>query len=199
VFCVYRIGASLMRGVMRHDLKALAALIARQRQYAGFFAFGDKQATERTVAQELTVALRMAGFEDLPTFVGADRDPPDLVGETTFGGKVGIEITEAVSQDAVEANAQSRAVYRHWQTGEFAQLLSRRISEKDAKVFHGGPFERLILCIHTDEPEITHERAMSEAAKIETMRLHQIHAVYLLLSYDPTSQRYPVVRLTNAA
>ena len=174
-------------------------MIARQRKYAGFFAIGDKHATERTVVEELVTALRAAGIEDLPNFAAADKDPPDLVGETSAGGRVGIEVTEAVSQDAVHANAQGHAVYRHWSPGEFAELLAKRIAEKDTKVYLGGPFERLILCIHTDEPEISHERAMAEAARLTPVPLRQIHEVYLLLSYDPRSKRYPVVRLAHAA
>jgi hypothetical protein len=184
---------------MRHDLGVFAKMIARQRKYAGFFAIGDKHATERTVVEELVTALRAAGIDDLPNLVAADKDPPDLVGETSAGGRVGIEVTEAVSQDAVHANERGHAVYRHWSPGEFAELLAARIADKDTKVYSGGPFERLILCIHTDEPEISHERAMAEVARLTPVQLRQIHEVYLLLSYDPTSKRYPVVRLAHAA
>ena len=184
---------------MRHDLAKLAALIARQRKYAGFFSVGDKASTERKVGEELAASLRKTGLEDLHGLSASPKDPPDLVGFTTTGGRVGIEITEAVSREAIHANAKGRDVYRHWGPGEFSELLAERIADKDAKPYHGGPYERLILCIHTDELEITPERALAEAAATSPVRLKQIHAAYLLLSYHGEDVGYPVFRLAYAA
>jgi hypothetical protein len=180
---------------MRQDLERIASLVAKQRKYAGFFQWGDKGSVEHRVAVELCLALERANLETLANPTSSIADPPDVVCLDPCGRSVAVEIVEAVSQEAAHANAKGREVYRDWRPGEFAKHVEALVLGEDAKSLHGGPYSRYIVCVFTDEPAVDVPFATSQLALVRLAQLRQISAAYLLMSYDPHSGGYPVLKV----
>jgi hypothetical protein len=86
-------------------------------------------------------------------------------------------------------------VYRSWQAGELLSQVAHVLNGKDAKTFHGGPYQAIIACLFTDEPALTVTQATAELSGQLFGPFTQLTAAYLLFSYDPGSQTYPVVKL----
>jgi hypothetical protein len=126
-------------------------------------------------------------------------DPPDVICLDSNGLSVAVEVVEAVSEKAVAANAQGQKVIKWWDAAEFATHVCGLVSGKDAKTFNGGPFHRKIVCVHTDEPVVMPDEMRAALSAIQPIRLNQISAAYLLFSYDPGTQTYPVLRILVAA
>ena len=122
-------------------------------------------------------------------------DPPDCVCLDAAGKSVAIEVAEVVCETAARLNAQSQAVYRSWQPGELVNHVARVLREKDEKTFHGGPYQAIIACLFTDEPALTFAQASRELNGQAFGPFRQLTAAYLLFSYDPGTQTYPVVEL----
>jgi hypothetical protein len=99
----------------------------------------------------------------------------------------------------MEANERGINCYRDWTDAEVIQELQKIIEEKDSKVYVGGPYEKLILVIPTDELILTHNQLKSilDAHKFDQTR--QIDEAYLLFSYDPGTQSYPYIQLKLVA
>jgi hypothetical protein len=104
----------------------------------------------------------------------------------------------AVSREAVHANALGSAVYKHWEPAEFASHVRRLVEGKDSKTFHGGPYSQVIVCVHTDELVVQPEEVRGAIEGAEALVLAQVSAAYLLFSYDPHTQSYPVLRIPVA-
>lgn len=106
-----------------------------------------------------------------------------------------IEVAEIVCEKATRLNAQGSSVIRHWRPGELSAHVARELSDKDGKSFHGGPYRSVIACLFTDEPALSFDQAEAELATHEFGPFTQITAGYLLFSYQPASQSYPVIGL----
>jgi hypothetical protein len=171
---------------------------SRNRRYAGFFQFPRKDWSELSIVEELIVSLEREGFDSLHDPKTFSPDPPDVICLDSIDLPVAVEVVEAVSQEAVALNAQGRRVTKWWDAAEFVTHVCGLILTKDAKTFNGGPFQRKIVCVHTDEPVVMPDEVRIALAAIPPMRLNQIAAAYLLFSYDPGTQSYPVLRIPVA-
>jgi hypothetical protein len=129
-------------------------------------------------------------------------DPPDFATLTSAGTRIGIELTELVSPDAIRANVQasssgdSRHYYRDWQPAEVLAALQKRMNDKGGKTFHGGPYHEMHVVIHVDEPTL---RAGEYRAHLRTAlftRPPQISRVFVLFSYDPDEEGCPLIELS---
>src|SRR6266704_1207793 len=110
------------------------------RKYASFFEWFDKGRKELGVVEELLVSLNSAyglGWR-APTL--QKPDPPDCTCLTPSGDRVAIEVAEVVCEIATRLNAQGQSVVRNWQTGELRTHIAALLQEKDAKTYHGGPY-----------------------------------------------------------
>lgn len=183
---------------MRQDIERLTEIAARTRKYASFFEWPDKDGKELGVVEELVSGLNDLGLK-LRNFRVQRPDPPDCVGEDQNGNFVAVEVAEIVCEDAVRLNAQGHNVYRAWRPGDLSAAITVRLSEKDTKTFHGGPFSTIAVCLFTDEPALTVDIAKRELASVTFGPYKQIDAAYLLFSYDPGSKSYPLVPLRIAA
>ena len=112
-----------------------------------------------------------------------------------MGELVAIEVAEVVCEDTARINAQGEDVYRNWKPGELKAHILRLLSEKDGKNFHGGPYLAIIACLFTDEPMLTFNKAQLELEEQLFGSFKQLTAAFLLFSYEPTSQSYPVFEL----
>ena len=164
--------------------------------YASFFEWHNKRQKELGVVEELLVALNRATPMGLHSPRKAAPDPPDCICLDASGKTVAIEVSEVVCQAATGLNAKGRAVYRRWQPGELVDQVARVLSAKDRKTFHGGPFQAIIACLFTDEPALTVDQATAELSGQRFGPFAQLTAAYLLFSYDPGNQTYPLIKLS---
>lgn len=183
---------------MRQDIARLLEITERTRKYASFFEWPDKDGKEFGVVEELVAGLDDFGLR-LHNLRVQRPDPPDCVGQDRYGNFVAVEVAEIVCEDAVRLNAQGHNVYRVWRPGDLTAAITSRLSEKDTKTFHGGPFSTIAVCLFTDEPALTVDFAKRELASVCFGPYKQIDAAYLLFSYDPGSKSYPLLSLQLAA
>jgi len=168
------------------------------KEYAPFFEWFDKGHKELGVVEELIESLNATKRAHLRTPQLYRPDPPDCVCENASGGCVAIEVSEVVCERAAQLTAQGHEVYRHWNEGELATHVARLLSAKDGKVFNGGPYAEIIVCLFTDEPAISSEYASSQLQDAPFGGFKQLTSGFLLLSYDPATKSYPVVPLRFA-
>ena len=164
--------------------------------YAPFFEWHEKGPKELGVVEELILALNQGGGLTLHSPREFNPDPPDCVCLDAAGKPVAIEVAEVVCETSARLTAQGRDVYRHWGPGELAEHISRELTDKDKKTYNGGPYEEIVICLFTDEPALTLDHAKTELSQHAFGPFAQLTSAYLLFSYDPGSQTYPVVRLS---
>lgn len=101
---------------------------------------------------------------------------------------------KAQKQRAQGKEPEKGEVYFVWGRGELLRALQARIDAKDKATLKGGPYDRYILVMHTDEMFL-------EAAKVKqwlmfaTFRASHITDVFLGLSYEPDQKCCPVFKL----
>lgn len=144
---------------------------------------------------ELLIALNRSAHLGLHSEREFSPDPPDCVCLNAEGELVAIEVVEVVCEQAVRLNARGNWVYRHWRPGELASKVAQRLAEKDEKRFHGGPYAAIIACLFTDEPALSYEQAIAELSLQGFGPFRQLSSAYLLFSYQPATQSYPVLQL----
>jgi hypothetical protein len=187
------------------DLSILGRAVEEQRGHADFFSWHERDVAERGVAQAL---LENAGNE--PGFPFSqlrsrmpNQDPPDCEALDCYGRRVAIEVTELVDPDSIvrartDHSRRSRQVSPDalsWNRVLFVQRVGALLRSKDSKSLKGGPYEEYLVVIHTDEPELSHGVVLEWLSGHEFPAPAQIDRAYLLLSYDPASESYPVIRL----
>jgi hypothetical protein len=165
------------------------------KDYASFFEWHNKGQKELGVVEELIVALNRGANLGLHAPSEFSPDPPDCVCLSASGGTVAIEVAEVVCEEATRLNAKGSHVYRQWRPGELTTHIARQLADKDQKTFHGGPYQSIVACLFTDEPALTVADAESELAAQRFGPFSQLSAAYLLFSYQPATQLYPVVEL----
>jgi hypothetical protein len=180
--------------------RRMAANRAKSRGYASFFEWRlDRGVEEHAVSLELSRSLENAGlafFEDVrPRSQG--EDPPDCEASLSDGsGRLAIELTELVSKDAIEAFRKTRFVdWAEWPDEQFVDRLAELIAKKDQKVLKGGPYAQYALLIYTDEPMLPYSRVRQVLDGVAFAKPQQIDRAFLLMSYDPREQGYPVQEL----
>jgi len=184
---------------MRQDIERLLEIAAKERPYASFFEWPDKDQKELGVVEELVTSLNARAGRHFRNLRPQRPDPPDCICEDADGKAIGVEVSEIVCGIAASRSARGEKVYRVWQPGELTDTIRTRLEEKDKKTFHGGPYASLIVCLFTDEPALTHEIALGELYPQSFGPFRQISEVYLLFSYDPGSKSYPLIPLRLAA
>ncbi len=173
--------------------------LKRQRKYASFFEWFDKGQKELGIVETLLQSVAFKGAETFLNLSISPKDPPDCIAEDQSGNLIGFEVRELVDEEAVRLNAQGKEVYRNWEVNEVVKELESIIVEKDSKTFHGGPYKRLILVIHTDEFVINFQTLKPVLEIHEFKKTNQISEVYLLFSYDPEISNFPNIQLKIAA
>ncbi len=183
------------------DIDRIRDFIKVQRKYASFFEWykREKSIKEVGVVKSLFESLSDCGEVGYQNPRASKNDPPDVIADTVEGTLIGFEIRELVDKEAVELNERGKAIYRNWKNSEVVQELQKIIYEKDSKKYIGGPYEKLILVIPTDEPILTPKQFKPVLDTHEFHRTNQLHEAYLLFSYNPETKGYPNIRLRLAA
>jgi hypothetical protein len=122
-------------------------------------------------------------------------DPPDCVCVNVAGEAVAVEVVEAVCAQAARLTTQGESVVRVWREGELRMHIGHLLGEKDRKIYHGGPYTEVVVCVFTDEPLLTGERVLSELGDASFGPFKQLSSGFLVLSYDPATKSYPVFPL----
>ncbi len=156
-----------------------------KRRYASYWEWSDQEVQERGIARDWIEAAEQTELAELRS---ADQDPPDCVAYDREGLAVGIEVTELVDQSAIEVNQRAETRedrrFRNWMVGSVASAIEGIIREKDSKNFHGGPYARLVLLIHSDEPTIASPSfPLDELKRRVFPQTRKITEAYLLSSY----------------
>ncbi len=141
----------------------------------------DGRLKERGVVCDLLEAMEYAGVQHgIIKVRSCVPDPPDDVGITKKGKSIAFEATELV-----DAWKEAGYPWKKWSSEELIAKLRAIISEKDGKNFHGGPYSKKVLVIHTDEPLLCHLDC-GEILRGQNFGLcRQISEVYLLFPPDP--------------
>jgi len=103
-------------------------------------------------------------------------------------------MTELVCEQAIRATALGQKAYRIWSREEAIEQLNRRLADKDSKVYHGGPYGRLGVVVHTAESDLVPERTIEWLDHHEFGPFSQIDEAYILFSYQAL-MGYPVAQL----
>lgn len=165
------------------------------RKYAGFWAWPDKRRKELGVVEELFEAMRWGGIQEYQSPENAPEDPPDCTMRAADGSLAAVEVTELVCQEAARRNHNGERIYRDWQPVEVLQQVKDRLQAKDAKVYRGGPYSKIVAIVYTDEPVLTYASHQNLFAAESFGPFAQIQEAYFLFSYDPNYNYYPYVQL----
>lgn len=185
----------------RHLVRDLAKLAPRLQRYAGYRVWLREQRTvpEMDVARDLAKALAQAGDSALLRLRPSPADPPDVGATDPRGRAVAIEVTELVDEEAIRRNRSGQHVYRQWTMAEVLTKLEALIRTKDRKRFLGGPYHRVIVAIHTDEPAISWQECQVALESWSVAGLAQITEAYCVFSWDPATESCPVLKIRLGA
>jgi len=187
----------------------LRQIVERQRAYAPIREGGTKPQKELGVLQDLLESMRDAGVERYSHPAIAPEDPPDCFGRTAAGQLAAFEVSELVSQEAIELNERTRRelgrrpeitemVVRQWAGPDFLACLGAILANKDSRTFRGGPYAEIAVVIHTDEPLLVREQCEQWLANHRFGPFRKLTHAYLLYPYQPLVG-YPYRSLFGAA
>ena len=171
------------------------AMRAKMRGASDYWYWRNKPEMEVGAAQEV---LSRAGLSVERLRARRDgNDPPDC--EAEIGGQhCGIEVTELLHRKTLEATIRGTAQYFLWDREDLLRELQGVIDRKDRPhTVKGGPYDRYILVIVTDEFVLGQADTKGYLSGA-VFRSHMITDVYLGLSYDPAFEggSCPVFELT---
>jgi hypothetical protein len=146
-----------------------------------FWVGPNRRITEHGVASEI---LREAGVKMVDLVSRPEnQDPPDCEGKLD-GRWSGVEVTELVHQKALKRSIKHSEAYFLWNRKDLIAEIQDRIDANDAAKIKGGPYERYVLVIHSDEL-ILSRPAVTEFLQGARFRTKLITDVFLGLSYEP--------------
>jgi hypothetical protein len=164
------------------------------RPWNSYWVWRNKPTAERGAANEI---LRNAGVEVLGLVSRAENeDPPDCEG-TLDGRWSGVEVAELVDRETLARSIKAvteRAAghepelpeaYFVWNRDTLIDAIQDLIDSKDAAKLKGGPYERYVLVIHSNEFFLS-RIAVTEFLRGAKFRAQQlITDVIIGLSYEP--------------
>ena len=171
---------------------------ARQKSkgYASFWDWPEKPTKERGIVCDLLEAIEADGGQHGIVEVRPYKsDPPDCIGLTNDGQLVAFEVTELVDRETIARNKHGQCVWQEWSSSELTATIRQIVKKKDSKHFHGGPYSKMFLVIHTDEPLLRHADCEVILRGQNFGPCKQITDVYLLFSFVPGRESYPFLRL----
>lgn len=180
-----------------------AIINANVRPWDSFWYWRDKPVGEVGAAKEI---LQHAGIEMTDLVSRGNQDPPDCEGKLD-GLWSAIEVTELVHQPTLERSIKAQLqraagrepeepeAYFAWQRNDLIAAIQERIDTKDAVTLKGGPYERYVLVMHTDELVLTSE-AVGQFLQGATFNCH--HITDAILGLSPDGKGHPTFRLVLA-
>jgi hypothetical protein len=178
----------------------LAVQLGRQRGYASFHQWHDRQVMERGIVTDLLGSIPEEFRMTCASVASLAQDPPDCLVESD-GVRIGVEVTELVDQAFLEAvviaTRAGATIYdwASWDRDKFVAQLRSRISAKARpSVVFGGPFDEYVLLIHTAEPGLAVPDVQEWLRELAPIPAGVITRGFLLFDYRPGEGR-AVVRL----
>jgi hypothetical protein len=170
-----------------------------RRNYAAFWDWPNKETREAGIMNDFLEARATLGEEPFDEVHPVSPDPPDFTAVTKAKTRLAVELTELVDQEAVEINVRAtnkyQAVYRDWNKQEVLKAIEERLRDKDSKMFSGGPYEEIIVVLHTDEPAIDPVEYMAMLRSQVFRGFNQVTSAYVLFSHHPDFQGFSLVKL----
>ena len=169
------------------------------RKHADFFNWYDKETKELAICSELIHYLIKECGESFNSII-LGSDPPDCIA-ISEKQKVAIEIVELVDQSAIEKQIRSKHAYpcqEPWTSKRLTEHLNKLIQQKDRpqeREYLKNLYPRYITLIHTDEPELMASDFDRLYVKETIQTTDLVNEVYLLFSYDPRIDGYPIRKL----
>jgi hypothetical protein len=157
-------------------------MVAKKRKRNSYWVWPDRLVEERGIASEI---LRQAGV-NVADMLSREpgEDPPDC--EATLDGAS--RVTELIHRSALEESLRQpeSPAYFDWDKPTFLAALQNRIDAKD-RAWQGGPYERRVLAIHTDEFVLDRD-TVSRFLEGTRFRATFITDVFLGLSHHPSAE-----------
>ncbi len=160
--------------------------IDQTRKYANHWEWPDKQRKELGIVEDWLESMHLVGEHTYttPRIGPAPNKAPDCIILDENKNFIAVEVCELVCQKAIEENQCGNMVYRDWQPAEVLNKLEEILKKKDKKKYYGGPYSRIIVLIHTDEPVINFNQHAEILISMEFNALMQVNEAYLLFPYD---------------
>ena len=186
--------------------RRLAAASKDIRPYATYWKWTrrGKAVEELAVARALVDAVGGPPLEFRELRVQVP-DPPDVVGERANGQVAAIELAELVDEKAIAVSLAAlrkgkpeQVVHRYWDQPTLVAAVDQLLGEKDRKKLMGGPYAEYIVLLYTDEYFLRRDEVEQWVGQHVFGGISQATDAYLMLSYDPTIDGYPFVRLSLA-
>lgn len=170
-----------------------------QRNYAALWEWAEKDIKEAGIMKDYLEAREGQSLSTYVDVAAFKPDPPDFIARDAAGCLTAVELTELVSREAIQANLRASTikdfVYKDWTRNEVVAAIEERLTEKDRKEYHGGPYNDIHLVIHVDEPMILPSEYVPILSNTSFAAREQILRAFVLFSYDPGIRGYPLVEL----
>lgn len=159
---------------------------ARGRQHTGDSSWHDRSAAGKSLVERAWLESLIAelGADGVCPYEGAtasDDKWPDC--EATLvdsDGRVAVEVSEVVRGTSLAPGGRPES----WTREQFLEAVQRRITEKDAKGFHGGSFAEYMVLLHTDELFLVQEWVEAALHGVTfALPFGTIDTAYLILGY----------------
>lgn len=163
----------------------------------------DRDIAEWGVARLFTeIASAEPGYPfSEPRARGKGNDPPDCEALDNDGRLIAFEITELVDGQAIAETKRAAMKgsglnrWAEWSPARIREEIQARLGSKDRKTLQGGAYAEYIVLLHTDEPALVLQTIENALDGYRFAPPGRVDRAYLLLSYDPTRDSYPFVRL----
>lgn len=163
--------------------------VIKLRKHRSFWLWWQKPVAELGIVRELLNSMHHDGDMRYRNARSVNGDWPDCEVDDEVGNTIGAEVTELVDREAVEREQKGEMDFSYRTDGEIKEQVRSILAHKDLKSSHGGYYSKVILVIHTDE--FTHSRLFPVIRNTEFTKLKNIQEAFIIVSYDPTIQRYP--------
>ena len=155
----------------------------------------DKPVAERGAAR---IILKAAGYGVLDLVSCSDANLPPDCAAMVDGAHAGIEVTELVNEKALARSIRSNKTFWFlWDQAAFIDELQSIIAIKsaDGNRWQGGPYDRRMLVVHTDEPHLDEERVTQFLVGQQFKTLF-FSEVVLGLPYSPFTETHAAFRIS---
>lgn len=175
----------------------IAEALRKQRGYADFYSWPDRDLAEFGVTRSFVESA--SGEPGAPFSAvqsrGRGADPPDCEAIDAANRRIGIEVTELVDSSAIKIARQQKSYVAQWDQTKTLRMLTDALRKKDSVTLKDPPYHEYFVVIFTGEYLLSFDTVSQWLRDHKFFRPRQITRAYLLLSYEPTHQRDPLIRL----
>jgi len=167
----------------------------KKKKYALFFDWYDKKRKELGILEDLlkTMNIRNEAYYHSPKI--SKNDPPDCTLLDRNNRLIAVEIRELVSEEAVRNAEQSKFAWKFWYLEDVLKEIDSILKEKAGKDYHGGPYQKIIVVIHTDEYSMNYKTYAAGLEEAVFPNYSLIDEAYLLFSVNPAEECCPYIKL----